>query len=186
MKRLLPLLALTLLPACSYLGLSDSEDTVATTPPAETEAAAVATTPDGAPVPTPLATPQAALAIADAWVAPTLKGAKVTAGFLTVGNAGTEPDRIVSATSPRAARIELHETTMVGTTAKMRPMKDGIQVPAVGSVELKQGGMHLMFMGIKEPFIEGQTIPATLTFEKGGSIEIVLAVKAQGAIGAQH
>jgi len=186
MKRLLPLLALTLLPACSYLGLSDSEDTVATTPPAETEATAAATTSEGAPIPTPLAAPQPALAIADAWVGPTLKGAKATAGFLTVGNAGTEADRIVSATSPRAARIELHEMTMVGTTAKMRPMKDGIQVPAVGSVELKQGGMHLMFMGVKEPFVEGQTIPATLTLEKGGSIEIVLAVKAQGAIGAQH
>ena len=188
MKRLLPIvvLALTLLPACSYLGLSDAGDTAATAMPAETETAAAAAAPEGAPVPTPLATPQPALAVADAWVAPTLKGAKVTAGFLTVGNAGTDPDRIVSATSPRAARIELHEMTMVGTTAKMRPMKDGIQVPAVGSVELKHGGMHLMFMGIKEPFIESQAIPATLTFEKGGSIEVVLAVKAQGAVGAQH
>jgi copper(I)-binding protein len=186
MKRLLPLLALALLPACSYLGLGDSADETAMAPPAETELTPTPAPTSESAVPTPLATPQAALAVADAWAAATPKGAKVAAGFLTVGNASVEADRIVAAASPRAARIELHELAMVGTKAKMRPLKDGIPVPAVGSVELKQGGLHLMFMGVKEPFIEGQTIPVTLTFEKAGAIEIALTVKAQGAIGAQH
>jgi copper(I)-binding protein len=186
MKRLLPLLALTLLPACSYLGLSDSGDETAMAPAAEAELAPVPAPTGEAAVPTPLATPQAALAVADAWVAPTPKGAKVAAGFFTVGNAGVEEDRIVAAASPRATRIELRETSTVGGKAKTLPVKGGIQIPAVGTITLKPDGLHLAFIGIKEPFIEGQTIPVTLTFEKAGPIEIALTVKAQGAIGAQH
>lgn len=185
MKRLLPLLALALLPACSYLGLSDSGDETAMAPPAEAELATTPAPTSESAVPTPLATPQAALAVADAWVAITPKGAKVAAGFFTVGNAGVEDDRIVAAASPRAARIELRETAKVGGKTKTRPVKGGIPVPAAGSVALKPDGLHLVFIGIKEPFIEGQTVPVTLTFEKAGAIEIALTVKAQGAIGAQ-
>lgn len=177
MKNILPLLALTLLSGCSYLGISDSSEQTAMTPPPEPTVAAM---------PAPSAPPQPTLAVADAWVAVTPKGAKVAAGFMTVDNPSAAEDHIVAAKSARAGRVELHETKMVGKKATMRPLKDGIKVPPGGSIALNQTGMHLMFMEIKGPFAEGETVPVTLTFEKGGDIEVAMTVKAQGPTGAQH
>lgn len=186
MKRFLPAFALVFLTGCSYFGLSESVDQTAMAPPPEAELAVVPPSEPTTPAaPVPLAVPKPALAIADAWVAVAPQGAKVAPGFLTIGNTAAESDRIVAAASPRAGRIELHDTS-ADAKAKMRPVGQGIAVPAAGSVSLKQGGPHLMFMDIKEPFIAGQTIPVTLTFEKGGNIEVALSVRALGTTGAQH
>jgi copper(I)-binding protein len=185
MKRFLPACALVLLTGCSYFGLSESVNETAMAP-AEAELTPVPSSePAIAAAPVPLAVPRPALAIADAWVAVAPQGSKVAAGFLTVGNAGAEHDRIIAAASPRAGRIELHDI-MADAKAKMGPVGEGIPVPAAGSVSLRQGGPHLMFMDIKEPFIAGQSIPVTLTFEKGGNIEVALSVRASGTTGAQH
>lgn len=174
MKRILPLLALVVLPACTYLGIGSDAEKTAMTPPVEAEAAA------------PAAVPQPTLAVADAWAAVTPKGTKVAAGFFTVANAGADGDRIVAAKSPRAARVELHEVAMAGTKMKMRPLKDGIAVPAGGSVALSKDGLHLMFMDIAAPFAEGDTVPVTLTFERAGDVEVALVVKPLATGGAQH
>jgi copper(I)-binding protein len=59
----------------------------------------------------------------------------------------------------------------------MRMLKDGIAVPAGQTVELKPGGLHMMFIGVKEPFAAGSTVKVKLTFEKAGSVEVDLPVK---------
>lgn len=166
MKRILPALGLLLLTGCQTLGLSDDGEKTAVAPPS----AEVAT--PAAPV-----VPQPTIAVADAWAAPTPKGAKVAAGFLVVANGATTDDRLVGATSPRAKRVELHEMSKEGKTMKMRPVKDGIAVPAGASVTLSQDGLHLMFTEIDKPFVVGDTIPVKLTFEKSGEVEIAVVVK---------
>ena len=165
MKRILPALGLLLLTGCQTLGLSDDGEKTAMAPPTA-EAAAPA-----APV-----VPQPTIAVADAWAAPTPKGAKVAAGFLTVANGATADDCLLAASSPRAGRVELHEMSMSGKTMKMRPVKD-IAVPAGGSVALNDAGLHLMFMEINGPFVVGDTVPVKLTFEKSGEVEIAVVVK---------
>lgn len=186
MKRLMPACALVLLTGCSYFGSGETVDQTAMAPPPAAELVVAPPSEPATPAaPMQLAVPKPALAIADAWVAVAPQGAKVAPGFLTVGNTATESDRIIAASSPRAGRIELHDTS-ADAKAKMLPVGEGIAVPAAGSISLKQGGPHLMFMDIKEPFIAGQTIPVTLTFEKGGNIEVALSVRALGTTGAQH
>ncbi len=109
-------------------------------------------------------------------------GAKVAAGYMTIVNSGAQADRLVSAASPRAARMEIHEMAMEGDMMRMRPVQ-AIEIPAGGTAELKPGGLHLMFLEIDAPFREGETIPVTLTFEKAGVVETSLPVKAFGAHG---
>lgn len=46
------------------------------------------------------------------------------------------------------------------------------------TVELKPGGYHVMFMNVKQPFKEGETVKAALTFEKAGTVEIEFVVGA--------
>lgn len=163
MKRILPALGLVLLTGCQTLGLSDGEKT-AMAPPAA---------------------PQPTIAVADAWAAPTPKGAKVAAGFFTVANGATADDRLLSASSSRAGRVELHEMSMDGKTMKMRPVKD-IAVPAGGSVALSENGTHLMFMDINKPFVVGDTVPVKLTFEKSGEVEVTVIVRQRSASADHH
>jgi len=69
----------------------------------------------------------------------------------------------------------------------MRPVDGGVEIPAGQTVELKPGGLHLMFMQVTEPFKEGQSLPVTLEFEKAGKVELTLPVKsATGGDGHQH
>ncbi|KXF78946.1 hypothetical protein ATN84_04100 [Paramesorhizobium deserti] len=113
-------------------------------------------------------------------------GAKVGGGFVTLENEGKEADRLVGAQSSAAKRVEIHEMTMENDIMKMRQMKDGIALPAGGTVELKPGGMHLMFMDVTKPFKEGDTVPVTLEFEKAGKVEVMFRVGAAGASSTEH
>lgn len=158
MKRLLPLAFL--LAACG------APHTEQETPAAATEAAAPATV---------------ALSVADAWANPTPGGVNVSAGYLTITNDTETADRLVSASSPRASSVEVHEMTMDGGVMRMRHMQGGIAIPAGGAVMLAPGGYHLMFMGVTQPFAEGEEIPVQLTFETAGVKDIVLQVRRAGA-----
>src|SRR5687767_6755315 len=103
------------------------------------------------------------------WARATAPGAKVGGGYMVIRNAGAAPDRLVSASSPAAAKVELHVHVNEGGVMKMREVP-GYDVPATGSFELKPGGAHLMFTKIKRPFKEGEKLPVTLKFEKAGEI----------------
>jgi copper(I)-binding protein len=176
MKRILPALGLLVLTGCQTLGLSDGGDKTAVAPPSAETTAPAAT----------LSAPQPTIAVAEAWAAPTPKGAKVAAGFFVVANAATTDDRLVGATSARAKRVELHEMSKEGKTMKMRPVKDGIAVPAGASVTLSEDGLHLMFTEIDKPFVVGDTIPVKLVFEKGGEVEIAVVVKKRDVHASTH
>lgn len=106
-------------------------------------------------------------------------------GFMSITNTGTEDDRLISAASAAAARVEFHEMAMEGDVMKMRPMSDGIVIPAGETVSLEPGGVHVMFMGLSAPFIEGETVTVTLTFEKAGSVDVELAVGGVSAATAE-
>lgn len=66
---------------------------------------------------------------------------------------------------------------------KMAQLPEGIEVPAGATVTLAPGGLHLMFMQLKAPLVEGTRVPVTLTFEKSGTVEIELEV---GGIAAKE
>lgn len=105
-----------------------------------------------------------------------LPGQPVGGGFITIKNTGSTDDVLIAAESPASGRVELHEMAVVNDVMTMRQLKGGIPVPAGETVELKPGGLHLMFMDVKEPFVEGSQVSVTLTFEKAGTAELVLPV----------
>ncbi|NVD38594.1 DUF1775 domain-containing protein [Ensifer sp. HO-A22] len=113
-----------------------------------------------------------------------LPGAKVGGGFLTIRNGGGADDRLVAVESPVAGRVEIHEMAMENDVMKMRKLDDGVVIPAGETVELKAGGLHLMFMQVSKPFAEGETVPVTLVFEKAGKVDAKLAVGTAGGSAA--
>lgn len=126
------------------------------------------------------------LSLSGAFTRATLPNAPVGGGFLTIVNEGGEADRLVSAASPVAKMVQLHEMKMEGDVMKMAELENGIEIPAGETVTLAPGGLHIMFMGLKQAFEEGSTIPVTLTFEKAGTIEIELVVMGVSADSASH
>lgn len=111
----------------------------------------------------------------------TLPNAPVGGGFLTIENAGTEADRLTAATSSVAKDTQIHEMAMEGDVMKMRELTDGLAIPAGETVVLAPGGFHLMFMGLNQAFVEGETVTVTLTFEKAGTVALELPVLASAA-----
>jgi copper(I)-binding protein len=116
----------------------------------------------------------------------TLPNAPVGGAFLTITNNGATPDRLVSVSSPAADVGQMHEMSMQGDVMKMRALPDGIVIPAGETVTLAPAGLHIMFMGLKQPFVEGQTVKITLTFEEAGSVDLDLPVLGAAADGAMH
>lgn len=122
-----------------------------------------------------------AIKIGQPWARATPPTAESGGGFLVITNTGTTPDRLIAVKSPAADKVEIHEMKMDGNIMRMREVEKGIEIPPGATVELKPGGFHVMFMGLKAPFAKDAKVPATLVFEKAGNIDVELVVQAMGA-----
>lgn len=123
------------------------------------------------------------LEITGAFTRATLPNAPVGGGYLTITNRGGADDRLVSVSTPAAGMSQIHEMKMEGDVMKMNELPDGLVIPAGGSVALAPGGYHLMFMDLTGPFVEGQSITVTLTFEKAGAVDVQLPIGSPAAKG---
>jgi uncharacterized protein YcnI/copper(I)-binding protein len=124
------------------------------------------------------------LAVVSPWTRATPGGAKIAGGYLKITNNGKSSDRLVGATSAGANHVEIHEMSMTDGVMKMRPLADGLTIKPGETVELRPGGFHIMFMDIKQPLKQGDTLKATLAFEKAGKLDVSFNVNAIGASGA--
>jgi copper(I)-binding protein len=121
------------------------------------------------------------LEISDPWSRATPKGSSVAAGYMTIKNSGSTPDRLISGSSDVAPKFEVHEMKMEDGIAKMRPVKGGLEIKPGETVELKPGSFHIMFVGVKKPLSAGEQFKATLVFEKAGSVNVDYDVRAMGS-----
>lgn len=108
----------------------------------------------------------------------TMPGQPNGGGYLKIDNAAGAADRLVAASAEVSKTVELHTMKLDNNVMRMRQI-DAIDVPAGQAVELKPGGMHLMFIGLKAPLKAGDSFPVKLSFEKAG--EVVVDVKVEAA-----
>ncbi|MGB3483301.1 MAG: copper chaperone PCu(A)C [Mycobacterium sp.] len=113
--------------------------------------------------------------VGDAWV----KGADtgMTSAFGRLVNTGSTEVRMVSATSPAAGSVELHEVASDGGAMVMRQKDGGFVLPAASEVELGPGGDHFMLMDITEPLLPGDNITIVATFDDGSTLPITAQVR---------
>jgi copper(I)-binding protein len=121
------------------------------------------------------------LDISDPWSRATPKGSSVAAGYMTIKNTGSTPDRLISGSSDVASKFEVHEMKMENDVAKMRPVKGGLEIKPGETVELKPGSFHVMFVGLKKPLSAGEHFKATLVFEKAGPVSVDYDVLVMGS-----
>jgi periplasmic copper chaperone A len=117
------------------------------------------------------------LSIHHPWTKEPPPGAPVAGGYMSINNTGTQADRLLSVSGPFAGTFEIHEMKMDGEVMKMAELPNGLEIPSGMKVSLAPGGYHLMFIGLKQPLKVGETVMATLVFEKAGSIDVEFKVE---------
>ena len=122
-----------------------------------------------------------ALSIGHPYARPTAPAQPTGGGYLKLVNRGAEDRLVAVSVAPTVAdRVELHSMSMDGNIMRMREV-GSIDLPAGQTVELKPGGLHLMFIGLKAPFTVGQRFPVKLTFREAGDISVEIHVEAPAA-----
>jgi copper(I)-binding protein len=124
----------------------------------------------------------AEVTVAEPWVRATVPAQKATGAFMHLKSDADA--RLVSAASPVAGVVEIHEMLMDKDVMKMNRI-DGLDLPAGQSVELKPGGYHVMLMDLQAQVKEGDEVPLTLVIEnKDGSrqtLEVTAPARALNA-----
>jgi copper(I)-binding protein len=121
------------------------------------------------------------LVITQAWSRATPGGAQVAGGYLTIENRGTLPDRLISASTDAAKKVEIHEIATNDGVMTMRPLDGGLIIEPGKTVPFGPGGRHLMFIGLATPLREGEQVPVALAFESAGKVTVPFAVQGIGA-----
>ena len=119
----------------------------------------------------------------------TVQGQKATGAFMKL--TAKENTKLVSASSPAAGVVEIHEMKMDGGVMKMRAIPS-LDLPAGKAVELKPGGYHVMLMDLKEPLKKETTVPITLVVKDDKGVEskveltVPVSLKSPSGMGMGH
>lgn len=124
------------------------------------------------------------LTVTGAWSRATPPGTTVGAAYLVVDNRAKRSDRLLSVSSPRAKKVEVHATVHDVDAVRMKRV-DPLHVGAGERLELAPGGTHLMLMGLDAPLREGEQVPLVLRFEVAGEIRVRARVFAPGKDGGE-
>jgi len=125
------------------------------------------------------------LTVSGVWARASAGPARAGAAYLTVANHGKEIDRLIAVATPAAKHASLHTSLMEQGVMKMRPLK-AVEVHPGEPAVLRPGGTHIMLMGLKAPLKEGAHFPLTLTFEKAGTVEVMVMVRGVASMGDIH
>ena len=123
-------------------------------------------------------TQEKTIVISSEWARPVLIVGRPGGAYLKIENNGSEDDKLISVQASISPRVELHENTMTDGVMKMGQVM-AIDVAAGGSVELKPGGYHIMIFETDNTYGVGEKIDLKLNFEKAGTIEKTLEIKAR-------
>ncbi|ANL38298.1 GLE1 domain-containing protein (plasmid) [Rhizobium phaseoli] len=115
-----------------------------------------------------------------------IPGAKVAGGYMKITNHGASPDRLVSASTSFAGETQIHEMKVENDIMTMNEIAGGLEIPPGQTVKLKPGGLHVMFMDVAKASKEGDTIKATLTFERAGTVEVGFIVGPANGMPDEH
>jgi periplasmic copper chaperone A len=119
---------------------------------------------------------KSSIMVMEPWAPPSLAGAHNGAAYFMLMNHGNTPDRLISLSTPVAAKAELHHDEVTNGVMRMRPTGPLTLAPGE-MITLKPGGrFHVMLLNLKEPLRAGEHFPLTLTFEKAGAMTLEATV----------
>ena len=110
------------------------------------------------------------LTIDHPYIVKPMPGMKSATGYLVIKNKGNESEYLINLESLFSKNIELHEMTMVGDVMKMKKLSNGLEIPSGKEIELKPGGLHVMFKNLNKELLTGSKEKVILYFKNTGKI----------------
>lgn len=118
----------------------------------------------------------AAISVSDPYVRLVPPNAPATGAFMVLKNDSDTARRLLSASSPAAKTVELHNHIDDKGVMRMRKV-DAIDLPARGEATLKPGSYHVMLIDLTAPLKEGDRLPLTLSFDDGSQQKVEATVR---------
>ncbi len=106
------------------------------------------------------------------------------AAYMVIRNAGAEGDHLIGGETHVAKTVEIHEVVDVKGVMEMRPLAEGLDIPAGGEEILQPGGYHVMLIGLTEDLTNGMTFDLTLEFEHAGEVTVPVTVRPRAELAA--
>lgn len=110
------------------------------------------------------------------------------AAYMVIENKGPKADALIGASTPVAARAEIHQHIHADGVMRMVQVDEAAIEPG-SRIEFKPGNHHIMLFDLNRPLRAGESYPLTLHFRQTGDLEVQVQVeqdapRADGA--AQH
>ncbi|NNC92052.1 MAG: copper chaperone PCu(A)C [Acidimicrobiia bacterium] len=107
------------------------------------------------------------LRLDDPWARPSPSVATTAAFFVTIENSSDVGETLVRATTDACRVTELHMSSMTDGVMRMQQMADGIEIPALTTVVLQPGGLHIMCIDKIADFAPDEELTVDLEFRDG-------------------
>lgn len=104
------------------------------------------------------------------------KDVRATQVFMTIKNRSGTADRLLSASTPSAEKVELREPSGDGSKTETKPAA-ALSVAAGKTLELNRKGPRLVLTGVKKQLHAYDDFKLTLVFEKAGRMVIDVVVE---------
>jgi periplasmic copper chaperone A len=99
------------------------------------------------------------------------------AAYMVLSDRGTQPDQLVSATTPVARKMELHVFNVENGVYGMHPISAFQVTPGTAPTVLEPGGAHVMLEGLTQPLKAGDSFPLVLSFKKAGKLRVDVRIE---------
>ena len=100
--------------------------------------------------------------------------------YLTLTNPGTQPDKLLSASTDVAELVEIHSHILEDGMMKMRRV-ESVDLPPHKAVLFTPGGYHFMLIGLKRPLEADDRFQLLLEFEQNSQALVEIVVQSSDA-----
>jgi len=116
------------------------------------------------------------LEVTDPWIREAPPTATALAGYMVLGNSGSDDCVLTGARADGFGGAMLHRTEEKDGMAHMMH-QDEVTIPAGERVVFEPNGLHIMLMKPGQPLKQGDHVPVTLILQDGAEHEIDFPVR---------
>ena len=121
---------------------------------------------------------QSSRSVANPWIRLPAVAGRPAAGYVTIA-ATPDHGALIAVSSPRAGRIEIHETMTAGTVAGMKKL-NRIDLTREREIVFAPGGRHLMLFDLDPALKAGDKADLVFHFQNGGTSTLPARIVAAG------